>query len=113
MLYHAKVQKFEVKPKYAVILEDLAQKLNFHWYKTDLLKNNIIIGEILKGFYQAQGYYYEDPIDKDVYKNISIIKQLPQIKKLPKKNLMNLKIKIARLLPKSIIRFLKKLKNNL
>lgn len=114
LLYHAKVQKALVKDKYIFILEMLAEKLSFSWYKSEYLSDDRMIGEILNGFFQSEYCFYEDPIDRGVYKNINVIKYLPKITKSPfhKGNFEVITIsKLKRYLPHSVIKILKKLKN--
>jgi len=105
LLFHAKAQKPSIKSKYIGILDNLSKKLNFQWYKAELLENNTKIGELLKGFYLAHGYSYEKPIDKEVYKNIEVIKQLSQFNN---SRYQQVRSKILRILPKSTVSFLKK-----
>src|SRR5699024_7457293 len=78
LLFHCKVQKDQVKNKYFDILENLAKTLNFAWYNTDLLSDDKAIGEILKGYFESHGYYYETPIDPGVFRNNPVVKHLPK-----------------------------------
>lgn len=77
LLFHAKVQKPTVKGKYRPILQDLAAHLEFDWFTFEMLEDNVLSGRILKGYYEASGYYYENPIDKGVYKNKELTSLLP------------------------------------
>jgi len=74
LLFHCKVQKSSVKEKYYGTLADLAKRLHFSWYQSDLLSDDKAIGEILNGYFNSQGYYYENPLDAGVYRNRSVIK---------------------------------------
>lgn len=73
LLFHAKVQKPNVKPKYYSILATLAEEMQFEWYSSNIIDDNIQIGEVLGGYYRANGYYYENPLDEGVFKNIKVI----------------------------------------
>jgi hypothetical protein len=79
LLYHCRVQKQEVKEKYFDILKKLSKELNFNWYSDTVLKDDSVCGELLDGFLKANNYYYENPIDNQVYKNKNIIKFLPNL----------------------------------
>jgi hypothetical protein len=111
LLFHAKVQKQDVKEKYIAILEDLSQSLNFDWYKTEYLQDNQAIGKILRGYYQSQAYVYENPIDKGVYKNKEVINFLPTIKtyRITKSFKASLKSTAIKVIPKDLIAVIKKL----
>lgn len=109
LLFHAKIHKVTSKFKYAVILENLAKSLNFDWYKKEYLENDQRIGEILRGFYQSHGYYYEQPIDKGVFKNKRIIQYLPYLKATSIKTLKtHLKSTFIKIAPYSLISIIKK-----
>ena len=111
LLFHAKVQKQNVKEKYIKILENLAISLNFKWYKTAYLEDNLMIGRILNGFYQSHAYTYENPVDKGVYKNKAVINLLPSIKtyRIKKSFKYRLKRFLIKVIPKKSIPILKKI----
>src|SRR5690606_15186604 len=111
LLFHCKVQKKEVKKKYIPILEDLAQKLKFQWFSSELLNDSKSIGNILKGYFQAQGYYYEDPIDTGVLKNNEVIRYLPVNTVFKSNKSANEKLKkmIKLIIPKGVISFIRKI----
>lgn len=110
LLFHAKVQKASVKEKYIGILENLSTSLSFDWYKNEYLEDDSMIGRILKGYYKSQGYSYENPIDKGVYKNKKIIAHLPIIEtsKIKKPFKSRLKTNVIKVIPKELIPILKK-----
>lgn len=109
LLYHAKIQKPQVKQKYILVLENLAEQMHFNWYKTKYLNDNAIIGKAMKGFFDANGYFYEDPIDKGVYKNQEIIKNLPSHKIVEKRKFVKIKSKLYPYIPSFIINIKKKI----
>lgn len=78
LLFHAKVQKPKVKEKYNSILEGVAKSLRFDWFSLKDLNSDEKSGEILRGYFQSEGYFYEDPLDTGVYKNTEVIKKLPK-----------------------------------
>jgi hypothetical protein len=107
LLYHTKVQKKLVKTKYITILEELASDLNFNWFDVSILADDDKIGKILKGYFQSHGYYYKTPIDEGVICNEPVSKYLPKFA-LPTYS-TKIKRKVAPLLPKTMLRFLKKI----
>lgn len=109
LLYHAKAQKSSVKDKYIPILEQLAKQLKFNWYNSNKLNDNKFIAKALKGFYEANGYFYEDAIDKGVYKNQEIIETLPSFKVIKPKKLLKIKTRLYPYIPKSLIKIKKKI----
>lgn len=113
LLFHAKVQKPEVKPAYYSILNEIALKLKYEWFELEDLDNNKICGNILKGFFEYKGYFYIDPIDKGVYKNIEVINYLPKVNNLVTKISFfeKAKRKISKILPESIKRILRSILN--
>ncbi|AFL81708.1 hypothetical protein Aeqsu_2248 [Aequorivita sublithincola DSM 14238] len=112
LLFHAKVQKPKVKAKYIDILEKLAKDLNFEWYKTEKIENDIAMGQILNGYFRSQGYFYENPIDRAVYKNESIIKFLQNNKfSLYKLWLKKIETRVLIYFPTRVISNLKRLRN--
>lgn len=110
LLFHAKVQKAQVKEKYVAIFEDIAKELKFEWYKTEFLENDEIIGKILNGYFSGHSYIYEDPIDNGVYKNNAVIQYLPTIEGAPQKKIKNKRLKAfaRKVLPESMIKSIKK-----
>lgn len=77
LLYHAKVQKTEVKPVYIDILTRIAENLGFSWFDAEVLKDNEKTGKILAGYMKNHTYYYEDPLDEGVVKHMDVINFLP------------------------------------
>lgn len=77
VLFHCKVQKREVKPKYITDLSTLAQELRFDWFDGVDLTDDSTCGSILNGYFRARSYYYEVPMDKGVQQNMSVIRLLP------------------------------------
>jgi len=77
LLYHCKVHKGTVKPKYFDILENLALKLDLNWFEKSMLNDDTKIKNILVGYYRAHRYNYVPPIDEGVYVNKVIVDALP------------------------------------
>ncbi|MFV0224107.1 hypothetical protein OBJ96_03215 [Empedobacter falsenii] len=111
LLFHAKVQKPAVKEKYYGILENAAKNLKFDWFELDDLNSNKKSGVLLKGYFQGEGYFYEDPLDIGVYKNEEVIKQLPKnsdfVNKHPLKK--RVKIMLIKSLPPGVKGIIKKI----
>lgn len=111
LLFHAKVQKPQVKPDYIGILDQLATALNFEWFKADTIDDDKAMGILLNGYFKSNGYFYKDPLDSGVYKNYSVIRELPKQEFSTVHNWI-IKLKAATLTyaPKGMIRFLKNIK---
>ncbi len=114
LLYHAKVQKPAVKEKYVGLLQNIAENLGFNWYSGTMLKGDKLIGQLLNGYMATQHYYYEDPIDKGVYKNTSVVKylQTPQSSVTKERFRQKAERWAKRVLPDSLIGALKKMLGN-
>lgn len=108
LLFHAKAQKSTVKKRYIGILKTIAENLSFDWFQADLLANDKAMGKILAGYLQSQGYYYEDPIDLGVYKNLNVIKYFPKTPISKKSQGEKLKGFIKKTLPDPMVTLIKK-----
>lgn len=114
LLFHAKVQKSKVKEKYVGIFEELAENLNFVWFKSEKLSDDKAMGEILNGYFRTHYYFYEDPIDRAVYKNENVIKHIQSNRSLTRKFwLKKVESKLVEVLPVQTIRVLKQIKRKL
>lgn len=113
LLFHCKAQKGSVKEKYIDILQNIADNLSFTWYDTTLLSDDKAVGKILKGYFQYQGYYYEEPVDHGVYKNHKVVKYLPKEISVtpPKPRFLRLKAFLKKNLPPKIVFILRKTLN--
>ncbi|WP_316814883.1 hypothetical protein [Pedobacter nyackensis] len=113
LLYSCKVQKSTVTDKDIEILDKLAKDLKFTWYEKEMLHSDDAIGEILKGYFKAHQYHYEDPIDKQLSQKRQIIRHLPNensiIVRESKKT--KLKRKIKDVIPESMFPLLKNIYN--
>lgn len=78
LLYHCKVQKPTVKPKYGPELGTLAQKLRFSWFDPSVLDDDVQSARLLAGYLRARGFVYENPVDQGVFENGPIVDKLPQ-----------------------------------
>lgn len=76
-LYHCKVHKSNVKPKYASDLTRWAKQLRFDWFEGVDLEDDVACSKILRGYMRGQGLYYERPLDTKVGRNHRIIRRLP------------------------------------
>jgi hypothetical protein len=76
-LYHFKVQKSRVKPKYASDLTRWAKELGFNWFEGADLEDDVTCRKILRGYLRGQGHYYERPLDAKGGQNHAIIRRLP------------------------------------
>jgi len=65
----------------------------------------------LKGYFQGEGYFYEDPLDIGVYKNEEVIKHLPKnnIYSVKRPFWIRTRMKVAKLLPNNIKVVIKKM----
>lgn len=110
LLFHAKVQKPQVKEKYKEIFRIVANNLNFYWFNVNMLEDNNKIGQILRGYFQSHSYYYEHPLDKGVFKNFEIINHLPSTASFSVSfKQQNLFFRIARkVIPSKFVPFLKR-----
>lgn len=110
LLFHSKVQKPEVKKKYYGILSVLAQQLHFDWFDHSLLSDDKTIGEILNGYFKSNGYFYEAPVDKGVYRNTSVTKHIQKNNLISAREIrmQNLKTRLKKILPKPVVEGLKK-----
>lgn len=110
LLYHCKVQKNTVKTKYVKLLENIALKLGYNWFNKELLSDDKSIGVTLSGFYKANNYYFETPIDPFVINNKCVSKYLPTRNSIfpveSKKKF--LKRKIIQVLPRQVVSYLKR-----
>ncbi|RYM33917.1 hypothetical protein ERX46_08100 [Brumimicrobium glaciale] len=113
LLYHCKAQKPNVKKEYIGVLNELAKKLRFEWFYTDLLTNDETIGKALGGYYIANDYYFSNPVDQKVYRNLNIIKHLPSNTPLDikenKSNIQVLKSFTKKFIPQKIKTVIKKM----
>lgn len=102
LLYHCKVHKDSVKPKYFEILRTLAIKLELNWFDNSMLNDDKKAKNILAGYYRAHRYIYMSPIDEGVYANKVIVDALPGIK--PRFNIIRvIKLKIRSITPNYLL----------
>lgn len=87
LLFHCKVQKHEVKETYIPVLNHLSEDMNFTWFNEKVLSEDIAASEIINGFFKANGYYYENPVDEGVIKNRKVIKHLIKKNSLGKRQI--------------------------
>lgn len=111
LLFHAKVQKPAVKPAYYGILESLAQRLGFDWYATQDLDNDAAMGRLLHGYLMAEGFLYEDPVDRGVHKNAAVIAELPTPIVYSRKQRLKTQIKVRarQVIPEPLVPVVRKI----
>ena len=78
LLYHVKIQKPLVKPKYHPELAELAQALRFDWFDPAMLEDDEKCGRALAGYLRARRLNYVQPVDRGVFANGAVIQALPQ-----------------------------------
>lgn len=76
LLYHCKVHKRLVSEKYHMILHQLAESMNFDWFKNVDISDDNEVGKILKGYMLSNNYYYERPVDRGVHENKNVAKHI-------------------------------------
>jgi hypothetical protein len=116
LLYHCNVQKEGVSAHNAKVLIDLAERLGFDWFSSEIIGDAARTADLLKGFFTAEGYFYEEPLDKAVYKNKTIIKVLPKktrFREDRKYGFPMIKSRMKNVLPEPVFRLLKDVKNKL
>lgn len=94
-----------------MIMDSMAIKLNFTWFNKHVLFDDVAIGKVLWGYFQAENYYYEDPIDKMVFVNKKVKSYLPNrysmISRDPRRNII--KRMVRDVLPKQMYLYIHKL----
>ncbi|QNJ98955.1 hypothetical protein [Constantimarinum furrinae] len=115
LLFHCKVQKETVNPEHINTLAGLSEGLNFKWFTSEAIHNETEMSEILRGYFVAEGYYFESPIDKAVYNNTAITGKLPKKGSVLRKGYgaTTLKTMAKNVLPEPIFRLLKAAKAKL
>jgi hypothetical protein len=86
LLYHCKIHKKQVKPKYKTLLAAMAKNMRFDWFNNANIESEETAKEILSGYMKANFYFYEQPIDSGVGENEKIISALPRIENFGKKD---------------------------
>lgn len=113
LLYQCSVQNKAFTAKQIETLDRLSKELGFSWFEKDMLSDNDAIAEILRGYFKAHNYHYEEPIDKRSYRNHQITKQLPNkdsiVIRESKKAIIKRKVKDR--LPEGVFLLLKRMLN--
>lgn len=76
LLFHAKLQKKDVKDIYIERLLQLGRKIGLHDIDKSSILDNKKSAKILNGFLNEKNYYYTSPHDKRVYLNKSTFKYI-------------------------------------
>lgn len=76
LLYHAIVQKSEVKQKYLKEFEKLSQKLKLDFFKVTDISDNKKMANLIEGYLKANNYKYTRPNDLRVYQNHAVLQYM-------------------------------------
>lgn len=76
LLYHATLQKPEIKPVYVERFTKMTQELQFDFFEVNKITNEKYIAELFKGFLTSQNYLYVTPKDPEVYINQKVLKYI-------------------------------------
>jgi len=76
LLYHAKIQKPEVKPRYVVRLRELAEELDLPADLTRGISGDDAAAAALDGYLAAHGFVVPQPRDPDVHRNAEFAARL-------------------------------------
>lgn len=79
LLYHAKLQKTEVSPKYIEKLPRLAASIGLTWVSSEDVVSDESSGAILTAYMKANGYRYAVPLDRKVTNNRLFMRQLRDV----------------------------------
>lgn len=112
LLVHCRIQKLEVKEKYITELTRLAWALKLTWFTNSVFTDSKITAEIINGFFEANGYHYEDPVDTHVEINRAVTSRLIRKGSVMKNDffvLSGIKRFIRSLLPDSIVAVMKQI----
>lgn len=98
LLYHVAVHKQTIDSQYKIKLNALAKELKLYWFSEEIFQEQQKVATVLHGYMTTNGYFYERPIDAEVYENKNVTSQLPKRSYLVASKNLKLKIKQA-LLP--------------
>jgi hypothetical protein len=76
LLYHAKIQKREVKTEYIPQLEELAHRIGMQWVGTDHIADDEKAAYLLLGYLRANGFGYCEPADRSVVRNEAVLRHM-------------------------------------
>ncbi len=79
LLYHTKLHQKNPNDDEVTILKKLSEELSFDWFPSGNLTSDNDIGAILSGYMGAKKYYYEQPLDRSVQVNSSVVKFMPKL----------------------------------
>lgn len=115
LLYHAQLQKREVKDIYVPRLLKLGERIGLNDLTSESIISNIDSARILNGFLNEKGYYFNQPHDNRVYLNKSTYKYITAHPRLNKEPIKSRSIKfISRVVPSPIKNMVpKKMKNQI
>ncbi len=106
LIYHSKIQKYEVKKTYKTRLLALADSLNIADYKIKNIEDDNYIAEKLNKFMKQSHYTYTVPIDCNVPKNKEFFDLLDESIKYGIVFKQPLKVKIMNFIPSWIFKII-------
>ena len=78
LLYHAVLQKPDIKPIYIQRFASISNELQFDFFDINKINDKRYIASIIEGFFVFKNYLYTNPKDTKVYVNYSTLKYLPK-----------------------------------
>lgn len=110
-LFYCRIRKNEIQANDIELLDSLAKQLHFYWFDRNVMLDDVAVGKILRGYFQAKNYYYEDPIDKKTFANKKVKCYLPNrysiISKDPRRNVF--KKTLRDMIPRKVYLYIHKL----
>ncbi|MEH6633786.1 MAG: hypothetical protein V7776_23585 [Halopseudomonas aestusnigri] len=82
LLYHTKIHQKNMTDHDVQTLKELAVTLLYDWFPSEKMTSTQDISAILSGYMRAKKYYHEQPIDRSVHVNFSVVKHLPKLKNI-------------------------------
>jgi len=76
LLYHAKIQKREVKEEYVLTLERLASEIGMSWVDRETILSDKQAAALILGYLRASGFKYVKPQDRGVVRNCEVLQHI-------------------------------------
>lgn len=116
LIYHSKIQKYEVKEIYIDRLCEIAKTLDIKNFDTKSIHDNKFVANLLSQFMIKNFYNFSTPIDTEIPKNLVFFKELDDYVKtgvsfkIPREVMLSKKTPkiITKIIPKNIKNFIKK-----
>lgn len=105
LLFSCKVRQKRVRAEDRKDLIKVAERLSYPFFHENELEDDEKIADILRGYFEANGYRYEDTLERGVYKNKTIAGQLPGSERFWDRNktLKAMRRGVRRVVPEKII----------